>query len=82
MRSHVHDRAAGVDTAGIGRFGLRALSAAAVERPARLIGPTARLVLVPGAGHVVTLTHATAVDAPLRGLLARTRPAPQERRTP
>lgn len=57
------------------------IPAAAAERLAQRIGPAARLVLVPGAGHMVTLTHAAAVDAALCDLLARTRPATQERRT-
>ncbi|MGY1634417.1 alpha/beta fold hydrolase [Geodermatophilus sp. SYSU D01186] len=35
------------------------------------IGPSAGLVLVPGAGHMVTLSHAAAVNTALRGLLAR-----------
>ncbi|GAB3349416.1 alpha/beta fold hydrolase [Modestobacter lapidis] len=41
------------------------------ERLAERIGGTARLLLVPGAGHMVTLTHADAVDAALLDLLGR-----------
>ncbi|MGY1683147.1 alpha/beta fold hydrolase [Geodermatophilus sp. SYSU D01176] len=43
------------------------------RRLARLIGPAARLVLVPGAGHMVPLTHPGAVTAALQELLARVR---------
>ncbi|SNS16424.1 Pimeloyl-ACP methyl ester carboxylesterase [Geodermatophilus pulveris] len=45
----------------------------AAERLARRIGPRARLHLVPGAGHVVPLTHAGTVTSALLDLLARSR---------
>lgn len=45
--------------------------AAAAERLAGRIGPAARLVLVPGARHMVTRTRAGAVDAALAELLDR-----------
>lgn len=44
-------------------------------RLARQIGERARLVLVDGAGHMVNVTHAAAVDAALDDLLSRSRPA-------
>ncbi len=44
------------------------------------LGPEARLVLVPGAGHMVTLTHADAVTAALMDLLARVRARHEDRR--
>ena len=56
------------------------IPAAAAEQLADRIGPTARLVIVPGAGHMVPLTHAPAVDTALLDLLARCRTA-EGRRT-
>jgi pimeloyl-ACP methyl ester carboxylesterase len=53
---------------------------AAARRLAGRIGPGARLVLVPGAGHMVTLSHADAVDAALRDLLARVHRDPTDER--
>ncbi|MGY1634631.1 alpha/beta fold hydrolase [Geodermatophilus sp. SYSU D01186] len=55
-------------------------AARGARRLARRIGPAARLVLVPGAGHMVTLTHPDAVTTALRGLLARVRATTEERR--
>lgn len=46
------------------------------EHIAREIGPKARLVLVPGAGHMVNLTHPDAVNAALLGLLDQVAPLP------
>ncbi len=57
------------------------IPAAAAEQLADRIGPTTRLVLVPGAGHMVPLTHAPAVNTALLDLLARARPASDGRRT-
>lgn len=47
------------------------IPAAAARRLAARIGPGARLLLVPGAGHMVPLTHPEVVDAALLDLLAR-----------
>jgi pimeloyl-ACP methyl ester carboxylesterase len=52
----------------------------AARRLAERIGPNARLVLVPGAGHMVTLTHAAAVTAALQDLLTQIRAATDARR--
>ncbi|SOC50056.1 Pimeloyl-ACP methyl ester carboxylesterase [Blastococcus aggregatus] len=45
------------------------------------IGGRTRLVLVPGAGHMVNVTHAAAVDAALHDLLADVRADPDGRTT-
>ncbi|WP_158579999.1 alpha/beta fold hydrolase [Geodermatophilus marinus] len=52
------------------------LPARAAVRLARRLGPAARLVLVPGAGHVVPVTHPAEVGAELRALLDRVRERP------
>ncbi|TFV57710.1 alpha/beta hydrolase [Geodermatophilus sp. DF01-2] len=57
------------------------IPAAAAEELARRIGPRARLVRVPGAGHMVPLTHAVAVTSALLDLLSRCGTATDERRT-
>ena len=49
-------------------------------RLADRIGPAARLVLVPGAGHMVPLTYPGAVTAALQDLLARVRATTDGRR--
>ncbi|WP_157936971.1 alpha/beta fold hydrolase [Geodermatophilus chilensis] len=54
--------------------------ATAAERLTRRLGPRARLVLVPGAGHMVPLTHAEVVTAALLDLLARSRTGDDGRR--
>ncbi|SDN76161.1 alpha/beta fold hydrolase [Geodermatophilus sp. DSM 45219] len=51
------------------------IPASAVARLARRIGPRARLVTVPGAGHMVPLTHAGVVTPALLDLVARCRAA-------
>ncbi|MGY1667686.1 alpha/beta fold hydrolase [Geodermatophilus sp. SYSU D00696] len=56
------------------------LAARSARRLADRVGPAARLVLVPGAGHMVPLTHPRAVAAALRALLARVRAGTDERR--
>ena len=56
-----------------------AIPAAHSERLARALGPAARLVLVPGAGHMVNMTHARPVDDALLDLLARARDATRHR---
>jgi pimeloyl-ACP methyl ester carboxylesterase len=63
---------AGIDDATI--------PASAAERLARRIGPRVRLVLVPGAGHMVPLTHAEVVTSALLDLLARCGAATDRRR--
>ncbi|MGY1708735.1 alpha/beta fold hydrolase [Geodermatophilus sp. SYSU D00758] len=50
--------------------------ARAAVRLARHLGPAARLVLVPGAGHMVPVTHPAVVAAELRALLDRARELP------
>ncbi len=47
------------------------IPASAARRLAERIGPTAHLARVPGAGHMVPLTHPGPVDAALRRLLRR-----------
>ena len=56
------------------------IPATAAETLAERIGPAARLVLVPGAGHMVNLTHADAVNAALLNLLDLARARHRERR--
>ncbi|WP_116451851.1 alpha/beta fold hydrolase [Blastococcus litoris] len=51
------------------------------RRLAERIGGRTRLVVVPGAGHMVTVTHAAAVDAALRDLLADVRTGTDGRTT-
>ncbi|WNV73638.1 alpha/beta hydrolase [Geodermatophilus sp. DSM 44513] len=51
----------------------------AAERLARRLGPLARLELVPGAGHLVPLTHPGAVTPALLDLVDRCRTAPGRR---
>lgn len=46
------------------------------------IGARVRLALVPGAGHMVTLTHAASVNAEILDLLTRVRPPSGERTAP
>lgn len=48
-----------------------AIPAVHSERLAEALGPAARLVLVPGAGHMVNMTHAPPVNDALLELLAR-----------
>ncbi len=56
------------------------ISPRAAERLADRIAGQVRTVVVPGAGHMVTLTHAHAVNAELLDLVARARGASAERR--
>jgi pimeloyl-ACP methyl ester carboxylesterase len=51
----------------------RTIPPESAPRLARQIGERARLVMVEGAGHMVNVTHAAAVDAALDDLLSRSR---------
>lgn len=74
-----HDGSAGLRALGSVRSLVLAGTADAAipvvhsERIAATLGPTAQLVLVPGAGHMVNMTHAAAVNAALVDLLDRIR---------
>ena len=58
------------------------IPARSAQRLAAEIGERARLVLVDGAGHMVNLTHPTAVNSALKELLARVRDHHDARSTP
>lgn len=58
------------------------IPAAASRQLADRLGPTVRLELVPGAGHMVVLTHAPAVNAALQALLTRAVGAVDDRAAP
>ncbi len=55
---------------------------ASAPRLAEQVGESARLVLVDGAGHMVNVTHAAAVNAALGDLLSRSRDRPYGGSTP